>query len=222
MQQNIGPQKRRFQAAHLGSADPGPTPSMGSRTTSRLARYLGALTLVLLALLPAGTAAAAEIFNDGFEGGNLNAWAVNTGAGGTATAQTSLVHTGTYAARLTATTNNGAYAYARKSLSPARANLTVTGWFNLQTEGAPSANVPFFRLYGPDGTRAVSVFRQNLNADRLYVQHNDTFFNTTGALALNRWAQIQVTLTGGGTSGAVLEVFLNGTSIYRGTAALPK
>jgi hypothetical protein len=168
---------------------------------------------------PPATPPSPTLFADGFESGNFSAWTlVRTGADGSAAVQGSLVHDGAYAARLNATTATGSYAYARKSFAQARTDLTASGWFRVVAEGASGANVPLLRLYDGNGTRLVSLYRQNQSSDRVYVQHSGTYNLTSGKLPLGSWARLQLHVVTAG-SASTLEVSLNGSQIYRTTAA---
>jgi hypothetical protein len=149
------------------------------------------LALAGVVLLVAG-ASAAVTFSDGFESGSFSSWSsVSTGGDGTAVVQSSIVQSGTSAARLTATTSTGSFATVRKTLPAARAAITVSGWFNLQTDGT-AGNVPLVRLFAADGSRAISVYRQNADADRVYVQRNGGYHPTTGKLPLKTWAKVEL------------------------------
>jgi hypothetical protein len=157
-------------------------------------------------------------FADGFESGDFAAWTSRVTAGdGTAVVQTSIVHDGTRAARLKMGTTTGSKAYARKSFT-AVSDLTASGWFNLQAQGASGGNVPFLRLYDASGNRLASLFRQNAAADQLYVQHSGAYYTVNGKLPLATWGRLALRLKVAGTASTV-EVYLNGTRIYQTTTA---
>ena len=143
---------------------------------------------------------------------------MRTGADGMATVQTNLVKTGTFAAQLSATSATGSYAYLRQTLSAAQTELNLSGDFQITTEGASGANVPLFRLFDPSGTRLISLYRQNLNSDKIWIQVGGTNLGTTGKLPLNTWGQFQVHIITAGAASTV-EVRLNGTLIYQTTSA---
>jgi hypothetical protein len=88
--------------------------------------------------------------------------------------QTTTVASGTCAAKLSETAASGSIAYIRKSFATAQTDLTVRGDFTVLTEGASGGNVPILRLFGPTGTRLLSVYRQNLSLSRLYVYDGTT------------------------------------------------
>jgi hypothetical protein len=159
------------------------------------------------------------IFSDGFETGNFSAWtSVTAGGDGTATVQNSTVNTGTFAAKFTETANAGSTAYARKSLGSAQTDITVSGDFNVLAEGASGANVPLLRLFDPSGTRLVSVYRQNMSANRVGMNINGSPVSTTGMLALNTWGHFDLHVITAGTASTV-ELKLNGTVVYSSTTA---
>ena len=162
------------------------------------------------------------LFSDGFESGNLGAWTlVKTGGDGTATVQTSVVKTGTYAARLTAGSTSGSLAYARKTLSADQSQLTVSGDFQITAEGTSAQNVPFVRLFDAAGTRRVGLFRQSQSGNKIYVSYGGSNFLTTGLLPLGTWGHFDLKVVAG-TGTATVEVRLNGTLIYStATATVP-
>jgi len=136
-----------------------------------------------------------------------------------ATVQSGLVKTGSYAARLSETSATGSYAYARKSFSSDQTELTVRGDFQITVEGASGANVPLIRLYDAAGTRLVSLYRQNLSGNRIWVQHSGANNSTSGTLALNTWGQFELHVITAGTGASTVEVRLDGILIYRTTSA---
>jgi hypothetical protein len=163
-------------------------------------------------------AAPTTIFSDGFESGNFSAWSSVTTAGdGTATVQSAIVSTGSYAAQLTESANTGSKSYARKTFSTVQ-DLTATGDFQLLQAGTSSGNVPFFRFFDPGSTRLVSLYRQNGTSNQIYVNYGGTAYLTTGRLALNTWATFSIHLTTNGAASTVA-ITLNGTQIYSSTTA---
>jgi hypothetical protein len=154
------------------------------------------------------------LFSDDFESGSLGAWTlVKTGADGTATVQTSVVKTGTYAARLTASSTSGSLAYARKTLAADQTEITVSGDFQITAEGTSAQNVPLVRLFDAGGTRRVSLYRQSASANKIYIGYNGTNYLTTGLLPLGTWGHFDLHVIAG-TGTATIEVRLNGTLIY--------
>src|SRR5437763_11034430 len=101
--------------------------------------------MALLATLLAGsiraphgmhTATAASLegthFSDGFESGDFSAWTLlDTGADAAATVESNAVASGRNAARLSATSASGSYAYARKTLATAQTDLDAAGDFDV-------------------------------------------------------------------------------------------
>jgi hypothetical protein len=180
---------------------------------------LGSMTAPSAPTAPVQRAPASIIFSDGFESGDFSAWSTVTTAGdGTATVQSAIVHTGTYAAQLTESANSGSKSYVRKTFSAVQ-DLTATGDFELQQAGATSSgNVPFFRFLDPSGTRLVSLYRQNGSSNQIFVNYGGTYYLTTGRLALNTWATFSVHLTTNGPASTVA-ISLNGMQIYQTTSA---
>ncbi|MDQ3690407.1 MAG: DNRLRE domain-containing protein [Chloroflexota bacterium] len=162
----------------------------------------------------------ASLFSDGFESGDFAAWsAVNTGADGTATVQSTFTTAGSFAARLSATSAAGSVAYARRTFASNQTDLTVIGDFNIQAEGATNANVPLLRLFNDAGTRIVSVYRQNGTSSRIWVTHSGATYSTSGILPLNTWGHLEVQTVAAGSGGSTVRITLNGTTIYQTAAA---
>jgi acid phosphatase len=190
------------------------------RWHARLGLWVVFGMLASLALGPATAAAAGPLFSDGFESGDFSAWSlVKTGGDGSATVQSTTVHDGADAARLSATTNASSYAYARQTLASAQTDVTVDGWFMVQQEGAANANVPLLRLYDSNGARQLSVYRQNLAGSQLWVQWGGSYIKTSGTLPLNAWAELTVHAVPQGAGASTLDVSLNGAAIYHTTTA---
>ena len=186
---------------------------------------LAACSLALGLLVPLGVLASADattiaLFSDGFESGNLSAWSVATGADGVATVQSATVKSGAYSAAFSETSAAGSYAYARAPLTPAQTDLTATGDFQVQTEGASGGNVPIFRLLDSAGNRVVNLYRQNQSGDAIWVWYGGTYYKTTGRLPLNTWGNLGVHITATGAATGTVEVFVNGATVYQSTAAL--
>jgi fibronectin type 3 domain-containing protein len=159
------------------------------------------------------------LFSDGFESGDFSAWSsVVTGGDGSATVQSAIVSTGTYAAKLSESSTSGSKAYVRKTFSSAQQDLTATGDFDVLQEGASGSNVPFFRLFDSSGTRLVNLYRQNATNGQIWVSYGGAYYSTTGKLALSTWATVSVHVITNGASSTVT-VNLNGTQIYQTTTA---
>jgi hypothetical protein len=165
------------------------------------------------------TSSGAFLFGADFESGSFSQpWTVKTGADGTAAVQTVTVHGGTYAASFTETTTSGSYAYARAPLPSTQTTLTVTGWFDVLQEGASGGNVPLLRLFDPNGTRILSLYRQNQSSDLVRINDAATATSTSGRLPLGTWAQFSLKVTVAGTSSTIL-LQLNGTTIFQSAVA---
>ncbi|HEY2741626.1 MAG TPA: hypothetical protein VGI69_05540, partial [Gaiellaceae bacterium] len=179
----------------------------------------GSMTAPSAPTAPVQSAPSSTIFSDGFESGDFSSWSTVTAAGdGTATVQSAIVRTGTYAAQLTESANSGSKSYVRKTFSAVQ-DLTATGDFELlQAGGTSSGNVPFFRFLDPSGTRLVSLYRQNGSSNQIFVNYGGTYYLSSGRLALNTWATFSVHLTTNGAASTVA-ISLNGTQIYQTTTA---
>jgi hypothetical protein len=191
------------------------------RPARHWAAFCFALAPALVASLLVAPAAHAAIllFSDGFESGNLSAWtSVQTGAGGTATAQSVTVKTGTYAARLAATATAGSFAYARESLANAQTDVTASGDFQVQRVGKNGGSVPILSLFDAAGTKLASVNRQNKSGS-IWISYGGTRNTTTASLSLNTWAQLQVHLVATGAATGTVDVLVNGATVYHSTTA---
>jgi hypothetical protein len=168
------------------------------------------------------------IFRDDFESGTFRSpqWVVKTGADGTAAVLAGVGHGGSYGARLSETATTGSLAYARTTFA-SRTDLTVAGDFDVLAEGVSGGNVPLLRLFDASGTRLVSLYRQNLAQDKIYVQHSGTIFLTTGKLPLGTWAHVELRVTTAGAGASRVEVRVNGSLVYQtataslGTTGIP-
>ncbi|HEU4348825.1 MAG TPA: Ig-like domain-containing protein [Actinoplanes sp.] len=160
------------------------------------------------------------LVSDGFESGSFNpaVWTVRTGADGTATVQAVTVKDGAFAARLSETANTGSFAYARAAI-PAQNSLDVSADVNVLAEGVSGGNVPLLRLFDASGTRIVSVFRQNLASNKVYVQHGGTSYLTTRTLTLNTWAHLDLRVTAAGAGASLVELRVDGVLAYSTSTA---
>jgi hypothetical protein len=181
--------------------------------------FVVAVVVVAALVVGVGTASADVMFSDGFESGDFSAWTlVQPGGDGTAVVQSSIVKSGSYAAQLSESSTSGSKAYVRKTFATAQQDLTASGDFQVLQQGASGGNVPLFRLLTSDGTRIISLFRQNVNG-KIQVSYGGSNFASSATLALNTWANLQLhVVTAGATS--TVEVRLNGTTlIYQTTSA---
>ena len=197
----------------LTSADVGSTIVVGVTASN------SAGSVTVLSTTTAVVQASSNIlFSDGFESGDFSAWTpVKTGGNGTAVVQSSIIKTGTYAAQLSETASSGSLAYARKTLLGGQVDLTASGDFQVLQEGASGGNVPFFRFFASDGKRIITLYRQNVNS-KIQVGYGNGNFVSSGTLALNTWANLQLHVTIAGAASTV-EVRLNGNLIYSTTSA---
>jgi hypothetical protein len=180
--------------------------------------FVVAVVIVAALVVGVGTASADVIFSDGFESGNFSAWTlVKTGGDGSAAVQSSIVKSGSYAAQLSESSKSGSKAYVRETFATAQQDLTASGDFQVLQQGASGGNVPFFRFLTSDGTRIISLYRQNVNG-KIQVSYGGANFATSATLALNTWANLQLhVVTAGATS--TVEVLKNGNLIYQTTSA---
>ena len=157
--------------------------------------------------------APATIFSDGFESGSFSAWSAPViGGDGTAVVQGATVRSGSWAARLSATSASGSRAYVRKGLGGAYIDATVSGSFMIQAEGASGGNVPILRLFDGSGTRLLSVYRQNQAADAVYVAWTaggSTVRLAGGRIPLGAWRDVRLHVIVNGAASTV-ELWIDG------------
>ena len=153
------------------------------------------------------------IFTDGFETGDFSNWSlVRTGGDGTATVQSGTVKSGSFAARLTESTNANSLSYVRETFSATQSELTVSGDFQVATQGSSSGNVPIIRLFDSGGTRRFTLYRQN-GSGALYFTDGAGTLGIGKSLALATWTHIDVHLIAGSGTGTV-EVRLDAALVY--------
>ncbi len=171
---------------------------------------------------PSGSATASPtagtLVNDGFESGSMAVWTVKVGGGGTVAATSTPVRTGAWAARLSAKSAGGSYAYARRTFA-AQSSLTATLAVWVDDEGAAGGNVPLLGLLDESGGRLITIYRQNLSGNRVYVSFGGVNYLSTGTLALDTWATLQVRVIVNGSSNSTVQVTLDGTIVHSSTSA---
>jgi hypothetical protein len=161
----------------------------------------------------------ATLLKDGFESGNLGAWTVRTGGDGAAAVQGDVVRDGAFAARLSESANIGSVAALRRAFAEGESDVTVTYDVQVAAEGVTGGNVPLLRLYDDSGARVLSLYRQNLAKDKVYVSYGGATYLTRGLLPMGSWAtvQVHVRLTAAGQS--LVEISLNGVDVHTSTTA---
>jgi len=133
--------------------------------------------------------------------------------------QSSTVKTGSFAARLSGTNSTQSKAYVRKNLSAAEKNVTVSGYFMITQEGASNSNVPIFRLYDSTGKRLLTLYRQNLSSDKIYVTDGATRWLASRTMPLNMWAKFDLHVIVVGNGSSTIEVYMDGVLVARTTTA---
>ena len=107
---------------------------------------------------------------------------------------------------------------ARAAFSASQTDVTVSGDFDITTEGASGQEVSIFKLYDASSTRLVYLNRRNASG-RIYVNYNGTNYTTPQKLALGTWASFSVRVIAAGTGASTIEISMNGVLIYRTTTA---
>ncbi len=159
------------------------------------------------------------LVDDGFESGTFDGWTVRTGGDGSATVQGERVKDGAWAARLSETSTTGSVSAIRRTFDTALSELTVSQDVLVATEGASGANVPLLRLFDGSGARVLSLYRQNLAKDKVYVGYDGSAFLTKGLLPLGTWARVQVHVGLAGSGTSEVDVSLNGQVVWSSTTA---
>jgi hypothetical protein len=157
---------------------------------------------ILLPVLAASPAAAAPLFSDGFESGDMSSWTGSTGI----VVQQAEVHSGTWAARATST---GSPSWAYRSLGSAQDELFVRTWFKLISN---STNVFLVRVRTGAGSIVASL---GVNSGgRLFWRDDVAGANTTSATNVTRgvWHEAQMRVLVNGTSSQA-EVWIDGVRI---------
>jgi hypothetical protein len=169
---------------------------------------------------PTATLVATNLFEDGFESGSFSAWtSVTTGGDGSASVQGATFNSGAFAALLSETANTGSAAYLRKSLPASELDLTVSGYFRITQEGVSGGNVPLIRLYSSSGTRLLTLYRQNLDSDHVWLSDGVTRFSTTGLIPLNTWVKVDLRVVTSGTGASGIQLYINDVLVFNTTTA---
>jgi hypothetical protein len=146
---------------------------------------------------------APPVFADGFESGGLSAWTTKAGL----TVQSSVVHSGSSAARATTTNGN---TYAKKTLPATYANGYARVWVNLVST---SSQVNLLRLRTPSDSSLAYVFVTP--AGSLGLRNDVAGTTTTSATVVepgSGWHAIELHALVNSTS-SVIEVWLDGVRI---------
>lgn len=163
-------------------------------------------------------AVAATLFSDGFESGGLSLWArVGTAGTGSVVVQSDVVHAGTFAARLSATTAPNSYAYVRSELAAGHTELTVSARHRALDEGAAGRQVQMLKLSGAEGV-LVTVFREN-STGLLHLRYGGGSMATAGHLPLGAWAGVTLRVVTGGLGAGTVELAVDGAVAHRSSTA---
>jgi chitodextrinase len=192
--------------AYLATVGPGATSYTDATATSGTA-----YTYLVKARDLAGNATGASVdvnggsslFADGFESGDLSHW---TSVSGTIKAESSLVHTGTFAAEETST---GSATYARKTLGGSYNELWAQGWVDVVSHSTSGA---FFSFRTSSGSSIVYVY---INSAGKLSLRNDvggvTTYSTT-TMPTGGWHLVTLHALVNGASSS-LDVSLDGTQV---------
>jgi hypothetical protein len=159
-------------------------------------------------------------FQDGFESGNLSAW--NTPAGtGSATVESSIVHSGTYACALA--NASGQVETLSANLVGGPETLTYTSFaFNLDSTAAAGTSTiarandvngnPMWVIIYDAGRKGLDTYVWNGARTRY------DLYSNTNLISPNTWYSVEIELNE--TTSGTANIWLNGTSIAAGNADL--
>ena len=164
------------------------------------------------------TVAADTLLADGFEEG-LAAWSVRTGGDGTVGVQGDVVESGVAAARLSASSTAGSLSALRRTFTQGQQRLTVAADVRVAKEGASGANVPLLRLFDDSGARVLSLYRQNVAGNKVYVSYGGSAPLTKALLPLSTWARVEVSVSLAGAGSSEVVVRVDGVVVHSSTAA---
>jgi len=200
-----------------------PLTSVAGSTTSYLdttAQPGAVYTYAVTAVDGAGTASqpgtsntvTTPLLSTGFESGGLAGWSP---AVGQVVVQTSVVHTGSYAAGLS---GSGGQAYALQNLPGSSPTLFAQGWVDLVSQST-AVTLLGLRTQATSSSPAYQVAQVYLNASgTIKVLNNVTKASYLGNTTLTSGSWHQVTFAVNETAGT-MQVWLDGTQVQFGTSA---
>ncbi len=156
---------------------------------------------------------ATTYFSDGFESGNLNAWTLpNSDSTGSATVQSAVVNSGSYALALNNAT--GQYAYVYTALPSAQAQTFTRFYFRIGSDVTGGTQLAIARNNNGGNSWEVD-YNANRHGLDVYFWNGSggtySIFSPNNALSPNTW--YSVTVQDYQTSTGHAQVWLNGTSI---------
>lgn len=174
------------------------------RPARRVVLVLGTQAVALaLVLAPVAPTFAVQTFSDGFESGDLSAWTQVSQF----EAQQSLVFSGQWAGRATATGGSGAY--ASRTLSPAQPEVFLRSMIRL--ESASSTTI-LFRVKSSSGASLLSLQRKTNGLLQAKNHVSGTTATSTTSFTTGVWHDVQVRALPSGTS-SLVQVWLDGSPI---------
>jgi hypothetical protein len=138
-------------------------------------------------------AASKPLLDDGFENGGTGAWTkVEFGDQSTVSVEREAARTDRLGLRITAGQAPGSFAMARFSFPTTRSSLRVDLDFHVLSEGGSGGNTPLLRLLNADGSRLISIYRQNVAGGRIWITDGTTRSSTLGRVELETWAHLEL------------------------------
>ena len=155
------------------------------------------------------------IFEDDFESGTFSAWSqVSTGGDGLALVQSQVVKSGSFAAQFSESKTSGSSAYARAILPTSQTTLIVSADFQVAQGGSKGGNISILRLLDPSGNLVLSLYRQNNNQGKMWVQYGGVNYPADTGLALNTWGAFQVQVVANSSGDSSLNLYQDGVLVY--------
>ena len=166
---------------------------------------------------PASTYPGTAVMANNFESGNLDGFTSSLGGTGSAEISSDQAHSGTCAAHLHVTADEGSLANLSTPLPAGTATAYADGWFNITQAGVLGNDVPYLRFFSGE-IRVADVYRYNDNGElwlRTTAPDGTSVFTRliSSSIPLSEWHHVAMRTTANGTASTV-EVRFDGTLVY--------
>ena len=152
--------------------------------------------------LNVGTAYGNRLFSDGFESGNMALW--GGASTGSATANTTQVHNGKYAARVV---TSGSASYD-STFFPSNTTVYAREWVYVSSRSTASNLLSLFDTTGTEYQIAVS----STGVLGIWYSVGNSTLGTGGSLPTGSWHEVQLRITAVG-AGSTAQLWLDGTLV---------
>jgi hypothetical protein len=138
-----------------------------------------------------------EIASADFESGEPGALQVASGptTGSVIAVEGDAARTDRFGLRLASDADPASFAFARLAIPPGGPPLGVDLDVAVLRQGPDDGNVPILRLLAADGTRLVTVYRQNGGSGQLWMRTADARESTLARVELTAWTHLALTVT---------------------------